>query len=187
MKGNKKILVIAALLLLIVATYTTYAIYKSSATGEASISTAAWVVEVEGTDIVANNTFTVDSITWNTPTIGKNSKIAPGDSGTVDITIDADGSEVDVYYEITFGDLNDGTGTVTNDHLSATPHSGSTLTGTIPYSATAGGMEHTVTLDVTWVAEDDATAGGQNEIDIATAAKSLTLPVTVTVRQNPAS
>lgn len=185
MKGNKKILVIAALLLLIVATYTTYAIYKSSATGDASISTAAWVVKVEGTDITANNTFTVDSITWNTPTISKvANKIAPGDSGYVDIVIDADGSEVDVYYEVTFGDLDDNGSTVTNDHLSATAHSGSSLTGTIPYSATDGDMERTVRLDVTWVAEDNAT---QNPIDVNTAGKDLTLPVTVTVRQNPAS
>ena len=72
--------------------------------------------------------------------------------------------------------------TVTNDHLTAVAHSGSSLTGTISY---AGTMQETVTLDVKWIAEDDATAGGQNEIDIATAAKDLTLPVTVTVRQNP--
>ena len=182
MKGNKKILVAAVLLLLITVSFTTYAIYKSSATGNASISTAAWVVEVEGTDIVANNTFTVDSIDWGSSTIGKNSTIAPGDTGTVDIVIDASGSEVDVYYEITFGDLDENGTVVTNDHLSASAHSGSSLTGTISYG---NSMTTTVTLDVTWTAEDDDTAGGQNEIDIATAAKDLTLPVTVTVRQNP--
>ena len=44
MKGNKKILVIAVLLLLVVVSYTTYAIYKSSATGDASIN----LVEQEG-------------------------------------------------------------------------------------------------------------------------------------------
>ena len=182
MKGNKKILVIAILLLLIAVSFTTYAIYKSSATGDASISTAAWVVEVNGTDIVENNTFTLDSIDWDTPAIGKNNKIAPGDKGTVDIVIDADGSEVDVAYEITVGDLSDGTSTITNDNLTAVAATGSSLTGTIPYSATEGGMERTITLDVTWVAEDD---DSQNETDIDTAAKSLTLPVTVTVRQNP--
>ena len=184
MKGNKKILVVAALLLLIAASFTTYAIYKSSATGNATISTAAWVVEVNDTDIVANNTFTVDSINWGSSTIGKNGKIAPGDKGTVDIEIDASGSEVDVYYEITFGDLKNGNSTITNSKLKATAASGSTLTGTIPYGST---MTETVTLDVVWEAVDDATEGGQNDIDIATAAKSLTLPVTVTVRQNPAS
>lgn len=181
MKGNNKILVVAVLLLLIAASYTTYAIYKSSAAGDASVSTAAWVVNVNNTDIVANNTFTVGNISWNTPTIGKNNKIAPGDTGTVQILIDADGSEVDVYYEISPGQLSG----ATNSNLTAVAHSGSSLTGTIPYSATAGGMEQTVTLDVTWIAEDDDTSGGQNEIDIDTAAKSLTLPITVTVRQNP--
>ena len=182
MKGNKKILVVAVLLLLVAASYTTYAIYKSSATGDASISTAAWVVEVNNTDIVANNTFTVDNITWNTPTIGQANTIAPGDSGTVDITIDADGSQTAVYYEITFGSLDDGNGTITNGNLSATAHAGSSLTGTIAYSPTEGDMEETITLDVSWLAQDEE---GQNITDISTAAKNLSLPVTVTVRQNP--
>lgn len=191
MKGNKKLLVVAVLLLLIAASYTTYAIYKSSASGDASIGTAAWVVTVgdgtNQTDIVANNTFTIDDINWGSTTVGKNNKIAPGDSGTVDIVIDADGSEVDVYYEISFGSLTDGTNSVTNGKLTAVAHTGSSLTGVIPYSATADGMRRTITLDVTWEAEDDDTAGGQNEIDIATAAKSLKLPVTVTAVQNPAA
>ena len=191
MKGEKKILIIAALLLLISASFTTYAIYKSSAAGNATISTAAWVVTVgDGTtqtDIVANNTFNVNSINWGNSTIGKNGKIAPGDSGTVDIVIDATGSEVDVSYAITFGNLTDGTTAVTNSKLKAVAATGSALTGTIPYSSAANGMRRTVTLDVTWEAQDDDTAGGQNDIDIATAAKSLQLPVTVTVTQNPAS
>ncbi len=182
MKGNKKLLIVAILLLLITVSFTTYAIYKSTASGDATINTAAWVVKVNDTDITtsAHNTFTVDTITWTT-SIGQNNKIAPGDKGTVDIEIDATGSEVNVYYEITFGDLVSGTDTITNDHLRAVAASGSELSGTIPYGAT---MTKTVTLDVEWVAEDTTT---QNDIDIATAAKSLKLPVNVMVRQNPAS
>ena len=46
MKENKKLLVIAILLLLITVSFTTYVIYKSSTTGESTINTAAWVVKV---------------------------------------------------------------------------------------------------------------------------------------------
>ena len=169
MKGNKKLLIVAVLLLLIAVSYGTYAIYKSTATADASIDTAAWVVTVNNQALTeATHTFTLGNITWATPTVSKVS-----------------GSEVDLYYEITIGDLKEGNNTVTNNHLTAVAASGSSLTGTIPYSATAGEMEHTVTLNVQWTAEDDATANGQNEIDMDTAGKSLTLPVTVMVRQNP--
>lgn len=178
MKGNKKLLVVAVLLLLITVSFTTYAIYKSSATGNSSIGTAAWVVKVGDTDIVANNTFTVSNITWS-GAVGKNNKIAPGDTGTVDIVLDASGSEVDVAYEISFGDF---ATTVNNTKLTAKAASGSSLTGTIPYAAGADGMKKTITLEVKWEAVDEDT---QNATDIATAARSLTLPVTVMARQNP--
>ena len=53
MKGNKKILVVAVLLLLIAVSYSTYAIYKSSASASDTVNTAAWVVTVNTDDIVA--------------------------------------------------------------------------------------------------------------------------------------
>lgn len=179
MKGNKKLLVVAVLLLLITVSFTTYAIYKSSAEGDSTIQTAAWVVKVGTTDIVANNTFTVDSINWGNSTVGKNGKIAPGDTGTVNIVLDATGSEVDVDYEISFGDF---ATTVNNSKLTAKAASGSSLTGTIAYSTATNAMKVTIPIEVEWEAIDTA---AQNTTDIATAAKSLTLPVTVTAKQNP--
>ena len=58
MKGNKKILAIALLLLFVAVSFGTYAIYKSSATGTKSVNAAAWVVSVQSgsesaSDIVA--------------------------------------------------------------------------------------------------------------------------------------
>ncbi len=189
MKGNKKLLVIAALLLLIAVSYSTYAIYKSSATGTGSIGAAAWVVKVQSgsqseANIVATNTFTLDTIAWDTTDrVGQNGKIAPGDHGTVTIKIDADGSEVAVDYVVSIDTtaLNNPNFTVTADTSNSAPG----LTGTIPYSATAGDMERTITLNVVWTAVDDATAGGANEKDIALQGTSLSIPVTVTATQNP--
>ena len=177
MKGNKKILVVAVLLLLLAVSYSTYAIYKSSATATGSVSAAAWVITANNTDIVANNTFTLGNITWDNPSIGKNNKIAPGDSGTVEIVIDADGSEVDVDYEITID-----TTALNNSNFTVTADPNSSLTGTISYSATSGEMEETITLDITWAGVDSAEA---NAADIALAGTTFNLPVTVTVTQNP--
>ncbi len=175
MKGNKKILVLAVLVLLLAVCFSTYAIYKSSATGEGSVDAAAWVVEVNGDDIVANNTFTLGTINWGNNRIGQNNTIAPGDTGTITITIDATGSEVAVSYNIAID-----TTAIDNDQFTVEAASGSNLTGTIPYSSS--NMTATVTLNVVWNGVDNDTANAQ---DIALAGDSLTIPVTVTATQNP--
>lgn len=177
MKGNKKVLVVAVLLLLITVSFSTYAIYKSSATGTGSVTAAKWIVSVNDTDIVQNNTFTLDNITWATPTIGKNGTIAPGDHGTVEIVIDADGSEVDVAYNVAID-----TAALTNPNFTVAAASGSSLNGTINYSATDGEMEETVTLDIIWTGVDTASA---NEDDILLQGTEISIPVTVTATQNP--
>ena len=179
MKGDKKILIVAVLLLLLAVSYSTYAIYKSSASGDATVNTAAWIVKVGNTDIVQNNTFTLSQITWATPTVGQNNKIAPGDHGTVDIVIDASGSEVAVDYAITLGTMTGG-----NSNFSITAHDAvnAPLTGTIPYASGAGNMTKTITLDVTWTALDNETA---NPADVGIQGTAITVPITVTATQNP--
>ena len=184
MKGNKKLLVVAALLLLLAVSYSTYAIYKSEATASDTVKAAAWVVKANNTDIVANNTFTLGNITWGSTRYGQNNTIAPGDTGTVTILIDADGSEVGVHYDVTI----DATAlaALNNSNFTVTAHSGSSLSGNIAYSATDGAMEQSVTLDITWTGVDDDTpTTGANAKDIALAGTQITLPVTVTVTQNP--
>ena len=187
MKGNKKLLAVALLLLLISVSFGTYAIYKSSATGSGSVNAAAWEVKVQSgsqseANIVATNTFTLDTIAWDTTNrIGQNGTIAPGDHGTVSIKIDADGSQVAVGYTVSID-----TTALNNPNFTVTAASGSDpLTGTIAYSATAGQMEKTITLNIVWTGEDDATAGGANEKDIALQGTAISIPVTVTATQSP--
>ena len=178
MKGNKKILVVAILLFMVSVGLTSFAIYKSEATGEGTVNTAAWVVKVNNDNIVANNTFTLGNITWATPRYGQNNKIAPGDHGTVNVVIDASGSEVGVSYAITI-DTDD----IDNENFTITAATGSEpLTGTIAYGAS---MTKTVTLDITWTGVDDATEDGANDQDIALAGQAIAIPVKVTVTQNP--
>lgn len=180
MKGDKKLLVIAILLLLIAVSYGTYAIYRSSATSSDSIRAAKWVINANNTDIVANNTFTLGTLDCGNASIGKNGTIAPGDTCTATIVIDADGSEVDVAYTVSVD--TSALTTLGNSQISVAAHTGSSFTGTISYSATEGAMEATVVLDVTWTAVDTA---AQNTIDINTAVAELAIPVTVSVVQNP--
>lgn len=180
MKGNKKILVVAVLLLLLAVSYSTYAIYKSSASASDTIKAAAWVVTANNTDIVANNTFTLGNITWGATRYGQNNTIAPGDTGTVTILIDASGSEVGVHYEVAIDPT--ALANLDNSNFTVAAHSGSSLSGNIAYGDT---MQASVTLDITWTGVDDTSAGGANEKDIALAGDTITLPVTVTVTQNP--
>ena len=186
MKGNKKFLVIALLLLLVVVSFGTYAIYKSSATGTGSVNAAAWVVNVKSgsqaeANIVSSNTFTLDDIVWDTTNrIGQNGTIAPGDHGTVSIKIDADGSEVAVNYAVSI-DVT----ALNNPNFTVTAGSGDPLTGTIAYSATSGAMEKNITLNVVWNGVDDDTTGGANEKDIALQGRQINIPVTVTATQSP--
>lgn len=181
MKGNKKLLVVAVLLLLLAVSYSTYAIYKSSATGTGSVNAAAWVVKVGSDDITTSNTFTLGTITWATPRVGQNNTIAPGDHGTVDVVIDASGSEVGVTYAITID-----TTALDNPNFTVTAATGSEpLTGTIAYASGAGNMTKTVTLDINWTGVDDSTTNGANAKDIALAGDPISIPVTVVVTQNP--
>ena len=179
MKGNKKLLVIAALLLLVAVSYSTYAIYKSVATGTGTVSTADWVVEVNEQELTqATHTFTLGNINWATPRVSKDAtKIAPGDHGTVDIVIDATGTEVDLTYAVAID-----TTAFSNNQFSVTADSnGDPLTGTITYAG--ADKTRTITLNVNWNAVDTETA---NTDDLGDKGQdALSIPVTVTVSQDP--
>lgn len=184
MKESKKLLVLGFLLLFIAVSFSTYAIYKSSATGSKTVNAAAWVVKVKSgsqseANIVSSNTFTLDDITWDTTNrIGQAGTIAPGDHGTVTIKIDADGSQVGVSYVVAID-----TSALQNENFTVTADSnGDPLNGTIAYSATDGAMEKNITLNVVWTGADNSTA---NSADIALQGTEISIPVTVTATQNP--
>ena len=173
-KGNKKILIAIALLLLLSVCFTTYAIYRSTATAQGTINTANWSVKVNGTDVTtASQTVTV-SFADCTFTNGKNGKMAPGDTCTKNITVDATGSEVGVVVEAT-------TGTVSP----ALP-TGFTVDVTVPsdgkISYNADSMTATIPVKLTWTGTvDDAAA--KDATDVGFKAQTVTVPVTLTVRQ----
>ncbi len=179
MKGDKKILIAAILVLLLTVCFGTYAIYRQSTTASGSIRAAKWSVKVNGTDIAtANYTFTAANITWTTRT-GYNDTIAPGSSGYIDIPVDADGSEVDVILTAALGSVTLPTG------MTATLASGAD-SQTIAYSATEGQMEATVRINIAWAGaeSDDATKDGT---DLAAQNTTFSIPVTLTAKQSLAN
>ena len=181
MKGNKKFLAIALLLLLVAVSFGSYAIYKSSASGTTTVSTANWVIKVNTQDIVTSDTFTFSAsdVDWSGATHSKVSgKIAPGDSGTITVLLDATGSEVDVDYTISLGTVTS-TGTGSNNNFSVAAAVPTDLSGTIDYNASS--MHKSVTFNVVWTAQDNDTA---NTADVNWANATITVPVTVTAQQH---
>lgn len=182
MKGNKRLLVLAVLLLLVTVTFTTYAIYRSSKTANGTLQAAAWSVKVKKTKDTgeavaidsADLTFTADDVNWTKNTSKVDGKVAPGSTGTISFTVDATGSEVDVV-------LSAALGTVTGlpNGMTVEVASGS-AEQTIAYNASE--MKATVTLNVTWEGTiDDSTT--KDGTDKAAQGTQFTIPVTLTARQ----
>jgi len=173
MKGEKKLLIVAILLLLITVSFGTYAIYKSSATGTGTVTAATWNVTVNTANIATTNTFTLGDIDWGSSSVSKVAgKIAPGDEGTINIVIH-NGSEVDIDYAISLSEVNTG-----NTRITVAPVTTGADTGTIAY----GGEDVTVQLKVKWEAVDSDSA---NNEDVTFAGTEITIPVTVTATQRP--
>ena len=161
MKGNKKILIAALLVLLLTVCFGTYAIYRASGTATGSIKAATWSVKVNGTDIASTNyTFGVNNITW-TKLTGYNNTIAPGSEGYIEIPVDADGSEVDVILTAQLGSTTLPTG----------------------MTATLANSSQTINYNIAWAgAESDDAEKDSN--DLESQGQTLSIPVTLTAKQS---
>lgn len=180
MKGNKKLLVLAVLVLLLTVVFSTYAIYRTSNTAGGEVSAADWSVKIGDTDLESVTLlFDGNDLDCTSPgyTAAKAAgKIAPDTVCTIPISIDADGSEVDVILTATLGQATLPSG------MSVALANGDD-SKTISYSATEGEMEDTVTLEVTWLGStsDNSTKDGT---DLGVAGTDISIPVTLTARQN---
>ncbi len=185
MKGNKKLLVVAILLLLITVSFTTYAIYTSSVSGNATVDTAAWEIEFkDGSDTLTTN-FAIEF--GSTDCVNNHvapGKIAPGATCTKTITLDATGTEVDVDYTATANSANvlvNGTAVPAEaNQFTVTLTGGS---GRILYNA--ADQTATLTVNLAWAGADNET--NPNQADVGLAGQTVTVPVTLTARQVPVS
>ena len=183
-KKNKKFLVVAALLLLIGVGFGTYAIYRTSSIGTATVATATWSVKVNSADTETGAfTFSADDIDWTTNTSAVDGKIAPGSSGTLTLEIDATGSEVNVDYTASVGTILVNGVANTNEGFTVTPHEAADAAGTIAYSTTTDAMKKTITFDVVWTGTD-ADSTTKDTADMAMDGINVSIPITVTAKQH---
>ena len=175
MQKNKRLLIIAVLLLLVTIGVSTYAIYRSSTTANGSVQAAAWSVKINGTDLDSvNYTFDGSNITW-TANPGKAGTVAPGATGYIEIPVDADGSQVDVILTAELGSVS------LPDGMTVSLANGAD-SQTINYSATEGEMETTVRINIVWdgaVSDTDA----KDTTDKAAAGTTISIPIELTARQ----
>ncbi len=187
MKGNKKLLVVALLLLLIAVSYSTYAIYRTNLSANTTVSTAHWsAVLKKGSTTGTTMNFTMADLTCSGTRHGKNDTIAPGDTCTVPVVVDLDGSEVDAEVTASLGTI---TGTVESSRFTVTLMNGSTdATGVgqrVNYGTTDGSMELTYTLTLTWLGDtDNLAADGKDVKDVSMQGQTnLVIPVTIDAHQ----
>lgn len=176
MKGDKKILVVALLVLLLTVCFGTYAIYRASGTATGSVKAAAWSVKVDGTDIASTSyTFNASNITW-TKLTGYNNTIAPGSEGYINIPVDATGSEVDVILTAALGSTTLPTG------MTATLATGSD-SQTIAYSTTTDAMKTNVRINIAWAGAESDDAE-KDTSDLTAQGTTLSIPITLTAKQS---
>ena len=112
-KKHKKYLIIFIVLVVCCFLYlgakATYTSYESVVDGNAKTDIAKIKLKVNGIDVVSNNDGTLNNnvilnnITWDS-THTREGKLSPGSHGTIDLELDATGSEVAILYEFRFID-----------------------------------------------------------------------------------
>ena len=177
MKENKKLLVIAILLLLITVSFTSYAIFKTQETANATMNVAKWNIEFldDATAVSASVPITFDATDCPGNAHTANNVIAPGAYCTKVITVDANDTQVDVGWNVTAGNVVDNTG---ND-VTGVAVSFDVDNGTIEYDNVT--RTANVTVNIAWTATDDDTV--INPADTALAGGTLTVPLEFTAYQ----
>ena len=174
MKGDKKILALAVLVLLLSVCFGTYAIYRQSSEGTGTIKAATWSVKVKNQPITSTFTFDYNDITWTALT-GYNNTIAPGSTGQITIPVDATGSEVDVILTATLGTI---TGLPTGMTVSLASGSDSQ---TINYNDAS--KTKNVVIEIAW-AGADSDNDTKDSNDLSVQGTNLSIPVTLTAKQS---
>ena len=188
MKGNKKLLIITILLLVITIGFTTYAIYKTSLSGTGTVTAATWNVSFADGQTTMSENFNIQfsSSDCNQANDGTNNhvaegKIAPGVTCSKTIDVNATGTEVDVLLTAESGDI---TATKGGDSVAITNANEFTVevttnpdNGIIAYNAQT--KTATVTVSVAWGFDE----GLKDPYDTALNGATITVPITLTAKQ----
>ena len=184
MEKTTKILLVIAIILLIGTSAGTYAIYRANTAGTATVTTAAFQVKANSTNVTTGSfAFGAGDITWTKTNSAVSGKIAPGATGVITLELDATGSEVDVDYTVTLGTIQVNGVDNTNAGITITGATANDTEGTISYSTTANAMKRTITLNVTWTGFN-SDQSEKDEADLTMSGGNITIPVTVSVKQH---
>lgn len=184
MKGNKKLLIIAVLLLLITVGLTTYAIYKTALSGTGTTTAATWNVSFANGDTLTEN-FNLEFGSSDCDQANNHvvaGKIAPGVTCTKTINVTATDTEVDVLLTATkSGDVTAKKGGSSVDLTNANDFTVGVTTnptnGIIAYNAET--KTATITVSVSWGSEE----GEEDSYDTALNGATISVPITVTAKQ----
>ena len=188
MKGNKKLLIITILLLVITIGFTTYAIYKTSLSGTGTVTAATWNVSFADGQTTMSENFNIQfsPSDCNQANDGTNNhvaegKIAPGVTCSKTIDVNATGTEVDVLLTAESGDI---TATKGGDSVAITNANEFTVNvttnpdnGIIAYNAQT--KTATVTVSVAWKSDE----GLKDPYDTALNGATITVPIALTAKQ----
>lgn len=188
-KLNVIVLLIAVLMLVLSVAITTYAIYRSSATGTSELKTAEWSIKLNGDSINTSNTFNFNlseaNWTHQTEINSTSTTIAPGSVGTYGLQIDTTGTEVDVRYEVGLVVKQNNTEVdlkTINPNLSVELYQDDDLQNNpLKKNITAGTVEN-LEIRITWNNLDDETS---NNLDKSIDGENFAVEVTVVTKQQP--
>lgn len=186
---SRKLLICLCVVSVLVAIYivtSTYGLFESQTSLIVDEDIAKWEILVNDTNIVTNNTFTVDSINIVENDNVLDGKMAPGTLGYFDIEINPSLSDVSIRYDISF-DFDDLLSDFTVEDIEEI--NGNSLirtdenvyTGYILLDDVKDGVTNTVRVYIQWANSDD-----NNEEDSVigtTTDNSISIPITVNVMQ----
>lgn len=188
-KNFKKFLVIAILGLLGLLIYKAidiYAVFYSELEAKVKLENGVWNITINGADIVkgANAEFVIDQITTTENSHVKPGKLAPGLSGSFEIAINPENTNVSVRYDITLNQEELGESSLKiksikeiaqNYQLIETEEN--TYTGIISLDEIKNGINHKIKMEVEWLEE-----GASNEADTnlgTSSTRELQIPIIV--------
>lgn len=191
-KKQKKIylLYICIILILIYCIIQIYAVFQSEIGGTVKIVNGVWQIKVNNTDISngINKEFNVSEIDINENEHVKQGNLAPGLSGTFDISIDPSNTDVSVRYDVSLNQENLTNKNITIKSITETKE-GTTLvrtgentyTGVIPLERIKQGIDNNIEVEIEWKNDDtnneeDTNMGRQEDY-------KLEIPIIVHVSQ----
>lgn len=189
MKKRSTLILVAVLLLLGgIGTlgFYTFSRYTSTATGSDTAKVAPWVVKVNGDDIVLNNTFTSNDITWSESEYISDGYIAPSRTGEFGIVIDPSGSKVAMEYSVVIDEsamANYSQINITGVKVGGTAlteDANGAYTGIITLEEVEANTTKSLTVSIEWT---NSEANNESDTTIGSTIDEIQIPVTVTVSQ----